>query len=626
MEIGRRIGPVVRRVGGVRKNHGIGDMSHHRGGGFGVEPHMGIARRMMVSVGCVGRFGVILDQFDPFRGGHHLQRGISGILDQRRHPHLKSGADFQQERGPPHRHQVTRFWRVGVFALIARHERSHVDVRAADLLRPVLQDRERHDDVEWFGSSGTGGRAGRDPMKRHESQCEQGEREQTQHPADGNTRFPQSQRGESASAHRHMRLTGCRVSISVAHRPERHVLRLWQWRSGMKVVGLMSGTSADAVDAVLVSIARRGRTPRISTVAFASVLYPRSLQQRIMELSLHGRVDQICHMNVYLGELFAKAALRVIRKAGYLPADIDLIGSHGQTIHHLPNGIREAGVGLVRSTLQIGEPSVIAERTGITTVANFRPRDMAAGGEGAPLVPYAHAAAFAHPRRGRLVVNIGGISNVTYLPPGGGIAELQAFDTGPGNMVMDGIVGQVSKGRRRYDAGGRLAMRGNVSHRLLATLISHPFLARCPPKSTGREEFGAPFVRRLVMKQQKGRLSTEDLLATCAAWTAEAIGSSRRWLVGDVDEVIVGGGGVRNRAVMGGLRQVFAPAPVSTFDDHGWSSHAFEATAFALLAHDTYRGQCTNVPQVTGARHAVLLGVVAPGSPSFRRKGPHAAR
>jgi anhydro-N-acetylmuramic acid kinase len=168
----------------------------------------------------------------------------------------------------------------------------------------------------------------------------------------------------------------------------------------MKVVGLMSGTSADGVDAALVSIVRRGGTPRITPLAFASLPYPRSLQQRIVELSLHGRVDDICHLNTYLGELFAKAALRVIQQSKCRPADIDLIGSHGQTIHHLPKGRREPGVGLVRSTLQIGEPAVIAERTGITTVANFRPRDMAAGGEGAPLVPYAHAVAFGHARRG----------------------------------------------------------------------------------------------------------------------------------------------------------------------------------------------------------------------------------
>ena len=194
----------------------------------------------------------------------------------------------------------------------------------------------------------------------------------------------------------------------------------------MKVVGLMSGTSADGVDAALVNIVRRGGISRITPLAFASLPYSRTLQQRLVELSLHGQVAEICHMNAYLGELFANAALRVIRKANYRATDIQLIGSHGQTIHHLPKGIREPGVGVVRSTLQIGEPAVIAERTGITTVANFRPRDMAAGGEGAPLVPYAHAMAFRHPRRCRLVVNIGGISNVTYLPAGGGVQDLRA--------------------------------------------------------------------------------------------------------------------------------------------------------------------------------------------------------
>jgi anhydro-N-acetylmuramic acid kinase len=394
----------------------------------------------------------------------------------------------------------------------------------------------------------------------------------------------------------------------------------------MKVVGLMSGTSADAVDAALVKIVRRGRGTRITALAFASLPYPPSLQQRILELSQRGHVAQVCHMNMYLGELFAKAALKVIRKAGHCPADVGLIGSHGQTIHHLPNGIREPGVGLIRSTLQIGEPSVIAERTGITTIANFRPRDMAAGGEGAPLVPYAHAAAFAHPRRGRLVVNIGGISNVTYLPPGGGVAQLQAFDTGPGNMVMDAIVKDATKGKHLYDAGGRMAMRGMVNRRLLDELLTHPFLARRPPKSTGREEFGAALTQRLLARQRRTHLSIEDLLATCAAWTAEAIGSSRRWLTGGIDEVIVGGGGVYNRAVMESLREVLSPAPVSVFEDCGWSSKAFEATAFALLAYDAYHGRCTNTPQVTGARRAIPLGVLAPGGSGFGMNGVCAVR
>ncbi|MBS0169281.1 MAG: anhydro-N-acetylmuramic acid kinase [Nitrospira sp.] len=381
----------------------------------------------------------------------------------------------------------------------------------------------------------------------------------------------------------------------------------------MKVVGLMSGTSADGVDAALVNIVRRGGTSQITPLAFASVPYSRTLQQRLVDLSLHGQVAEICHMNAYLGELFAKAVLRVIRKAKYRPSDIDVIGSHGQTIHHLPKGRREPGVGMVRSTLQIAEPAVIAERTGITTVANFRPRDMAAGGEGAPLVPYAHAMAFGHARRSRLVVNIGGISNVTYLPAGGGIQELRACDTGPGNMVLDEIVRVATGGTRSYDAGGRMARQGLVNQALLRELMAHPFLIRRPPKSTGREEFGAPFVQALLARQRKARWSVEELLATCAAWTAEAIGSCRRWITGEIDEVIVGGGGVHNRAIMDALCGVFAPSRVLTFDECGWSSRAFEATAFALLAHDMLYGQCTNVPGVTGARHPVVLGTVVPG-------------
>ncbi len=394
----------------------------------------------------------------------------------------------------------------------------------------------------------------------------------------------------------------------------------------MKVVGLMSGTSADGIDAALVSIVRRGGRPKITPIAFASSPYPRALQQRLVDLSLHGDVAEICHMNTYLGELFAKAALKVIRAAKHQPADIHAIGSHGQTIHHLPNGRREPGLGLIRSTLQIGEPAVIAERTGITTVANFRPRDMAAGGEGAPLVPYAHAVAFSHARRARLVVNIGGISNVTYLPAGGGLADVRAFDTGPGNMVLDAIVQDATQGTRAYDAGGRWARKGTIHRPLLTELMAHPFLARRPPKSTGREEFGAPFVRRLRDKQKRARLSMEDLLATCAAWTAEAIGSARRWVPGKIDDVIIGGGGVSNRAIMASLRTVFAPAPVLSFDECGWSSKAFEATAFALLAHDLLQGHCTNVPQVTGARRPVLLGSIVPGGAGRQGMGvyvPH---
>jgi anhydro-N-acetylmuramic acid kinase len=328
-------------------------------------------------------------------------------------------------------------------------------------------------------------------------------------------------------------------------------------------------------------------------------------------------------MNAYLGELFAKAALRVIKKAAYSPSDIDLIGSHGQTIHHLPRGIRERGLGTIRSTLQIADAAVIAERTGIPTVGNFRARDMAAGGEGAPLVPYVHAVAFGHPHQGRLVVNIGGISNVTYLPPGADVRSVSAFDTGPGNMVMDAVVRVSTGGKFSYDAGGRRALRGTIDRRLLAELMDHPFITRRPPKSTGREEFGEAFVRWLGKRVRKAGLELEDILATCAAWTAEVIGAARRWIAGPLDEVIVGGGGVHNRAVMAHLRDVFKGTRVRRFDDLGWDSKAFESTAFAVLAHQTIHGHCTNLPEVTGARSAVLLGMLAPGRSGRRHPWIH---
>ena len=375
----------------------------------------------------------------------------------------------------------------------------------------------------------------------------------------------------------------------------------------------MSGTSGDGVDAALVEIRGRGQNLTVRSLAFYPLPYSRSLRQRILAASTEGHVAEICHLNATLGELFAKAALGVIKRAGLRPADVHLIGSHGQTVHHLPQGRRELGVGLVRSTLQIAEPAVIAERTGMTTVANFRPRDMAAGGEGAPLTPYVHDLLFHHPKRSRLIVNLGGISNVTYLPHGGALDSLRAFDTGPGNMVLDAVAAHVTHGRAAMDRGGKMAGRGRIDVGLLAELLTHPFLVRRPPKSTGREEFGEAFLQSLFGRQRRRGVSPQDLLSTCARWTAEAVGTARRWLRGPIDEVLVGGGGIYNKTVMAHLMDVFAPTRVLTFDDVGWPSKAFEAIAFAVLAYQTVRGHCTNVPSVTGAKRPVLLGTIVPG-------------
>jgi anhydro-N-acetylmuramic acid kinase len=385
----------------------------------------------------------------------------------------------------------------------------------------------------------------------------------------------------------------------------------------MKVVGLMSGTSGDGVDAALVEITGRKQSLRARTLAAQTLAYPRTLQQRIVTASVSGTVGEICHLNALLGEWFADAALQVIRRAKLRPADIALIGSHGQTIHHLPHGIQAAGVGAIRSTLQIAEPTVIAERTGITTIGNFRTRDVAAGGQGAPLTPMAHALLLKHPRRARLVVNLGGISNVTYIPRGGSEEEVVAFDTGPANMVLDGLMARLSNGRFLMDRDGKLALKGKVDTRLLSKLLAHPFLSKRPPKSTGREDFGPALVDELITIQQQQKLSLEDLLATCSMWTAKAVGTSRRWIKGQVEEVVVGGGGVRNRGIMGHLSSVFAPVPVTTFDALGWDSKAFEAVAFAVLAYQTVTGQWGNLPAVTGATHPVILGAIVPAGPHW---------
>jgi anhydro-N-acetylmuramic acid kinase len=380
--------------------------------------------------------------------------------------------------------------------------------------------------------------------------------------------------------------------------------------ASMRVIGLMSGTSGDGVDAALVRINGTGQDLRVHLLAFEVLPYPRKLHERILVTAKAGSVADVCHLNRVLGEWFARAALRVLARARLKPSAVHLIGSHGQTIHHLPRPVRESGLGALRSTLQIAEPAVIAERTGITTVADFRPRDVAAGGEGAPLTPYVHYLLLRHPRRSRLIVNLGGIGNVSYLPAGQSLEAVQAFDTGPGNMVLDALASHASGGRRMMDRNGRLAARGTVDPSLLTRLLAHPFLRRRPPKSTGREDFGEAFLRRLLA-EHRGR--PEDLLATCSLLTAMSVGGARRWLHGGIDEVIVGGGGALNRTLMSHLAAVFSPVPVKRFEEIGWDSKAFEAVAFAVLAYQTIHGECANVPAATGALHPVVLGKIVPG-------------
>jgi len=380
----------------------------------------------------------------------------------------------------------------------------------------------------------------------------------------------------------------------------------------MRVAGLMSGTSADGVDAAIVDIGPRG----IELLAFETFPHPAALRRQIFALfdPARARIDDLCHLNFRLGEAFAAAVIRLARKSRIALGSIDLVGSHGQTVYHIPEGRRE-GRGVVRSTLQIGEPSVIAERTGIATVADFRPRDVAAGGEGAPLVPFADHILFSDKRRSRAVQNIGGIANVTYLPAGGAAESVLAFDTGPGNMMIDRAAWHATRGKSRYDKNGCLAARGRVDARLLGELMRHPYLRRRPPKSTGREMFGVQLTDALWRRERKRGVAPRDILATLTALTARSIADAyRRFLPAMPDETILCGGGAENPTLLAMLRRELQPARVARMDEFGLDPRAKEAVSFAILAYATAQGIPNNVPSATGARRAVVLGKVVPGT------------
>jgi anhydro-N-acetylmuramic acid kinase len=378
-------------------------------------------------------------------------------------------------------------------------------------------------------------------------------------------------------------------------------------------VGLMSGTSADGIDAVVAELRGLGRGLRPKLHAHVHTPFPAKFRQEVLRACLHGTVAEICELNFALGERFAAAALAAIRKAGLKPAQITAIGSHGQTVHHLPNARHP-------STLQIGEPCVIAERAGVTTVADFRVRDLAAGGQGAPLVPYADWALFTDATRPRIVQNIGGIGNLTFLPPDADLGDVLAFDTGPGNMILDAAVTALTQGRLAYDRDGRLAAQGLVSERLLADCMARPFIRRRPPKTTGREEFGEMFVQPFLARARKLRLTANGIAATATAFTARSIADAyRRFVFPKLTQaqlsrlqIILGGGGAKNPVLRRMLAERLGTGEILAHEAFGIPDSAKEALAFAILARATLRGQPSNVTGSTGARRPVILGKIVP--------------
>src|SRR5690348_8829741 len=364
----------------------------------------------------------------------------------------------------------------------------------------------------------------------------------------------------------------------------------------MLVAGVMSGTSLDGIDVAIVDI--RGKL--IRPLAFYSTPYPKAVREALLGVSnAMTHTATIARLHFLLGELYADAVKKASRR--HKPA---LIGVHGQTIYHEASPVDYLGR-RVASTLQIGEAAIVAERTGIHTISNFRERDIAAGGQGAPLVPYVDYVLFRHAKRGRVALNVGGIANITVIPAGAKPEDVVAFDTGPGNMVIDALVAHHSEGRQRYDRNGSIARRGKVHERLLDAMMSDPYLVRKPPKTTGREQFGQQFVSGLLATE----IPLPDLIATATEFTAQSIASS---LPKGMRELVVSGGGAHNRQIMRRLGELLPGIDVVSSADFGIDPDAKEAIAFAVLAYEFVRGRPGNLPGATGSRRSVILGKSSP--------------
>ncbi len=369
----------------------------------------------------------------------------------------------------------------------------------------------------------------------------------------------------------------------------------------LMVIGLMSGTSIDGIDAALVEVTRDDPDVRVRSIATYFRPYSPSERDRLLALTRPGGpVEAICAANVDLGEWLTQAVQGVIAKASIATSACDLVASHGQTIWHIPG----------HSTFQIGSAAVLAERIGLPVVSNFRAREMAAGGAGAPLVSYVDFLLFRDARRARAVQNLGGIGNVTWLPANAMLDNVLAFDTGPGNMVIDGVA-QVAAGHQRDD-GGHLAKAGLVSKVLLKQVLADPFFRLPPPRTTGREQFGGEFAQWFVKQGQKLGLTPPDLVATATMLTVRSIQDAYRDYLQEIGEVILGGGGVHNSTLVQWLREAFAPVPVRTTADYGIDPDFKEAIAFAVLGAETAWGNPGNLPSATGARRRVILGDLTP--------------
>lgn len=376
------------------------------------------------------------------------------------------------------------------------------------------------------------------------------------------------------------------------------------------VVGLMSGTSADGIDAVLVEIKNNGVKTKLRQIAFETYPYSNSLKNFILKNSdvKTARLDNITRLNILLGEYFADAAMKIVKRVKLDIKDIDLIGSHGQTISHSPEKIKMFGKS-IRATLQIGEPTVIAKRTGVVTVGDFRVADVAVGGSGAPLVPYFDYIMFRSHKHNRGLLNIGGIANITVIPKNGSLNNIFAFDTGPGNMIIDNIMRRLFN--KPFDKSGHVARRGKLNTQLLNWMMKNKYFTQQPPKSTGREMFGEKFVEKILEKTKN--VPNENIITTVTEFTAITIYDSYLKFIKNkvtLDEIIVSGGGVHNLYLMNSLEKYFHPIIIKPIENVGYSSDAKEAICFAVLANETISGNAANVIGATGASKSTILGKI----------------
>ncbi len=375
----------------------------------------------------------------------------------------------------------------------------------------------------------------------------------------------------------------------------------------MYIAGIMSGTSLDGIDVTLVHIEGSGVESKVKLIHFITVPFCNDMKNEIQQaLSIeNSNVQLICSLNFKLGLCFANAVREVCKEANFPLGQLNLIGSHGQTIYHQP---KHDG-NMIPSTLQIGEPAVIAYETNTTVISNFRTMDIAAGGQGAPLVPYSEIILYRHPTKNRLLQNIGGIGNVTIIPSHLSDKNVIAFDTGPGNMVIDEMCQRLFQ--LSYDQNGKIAKQGVVVDEILTYCMNHPFLKMNPPKSTGREQFGEEFVSELLKRYE--RHSKENIVTTVTMFTARSIVHQYKEFIlpyYEIDEVILGGGGSYNRTLVEMIRNGLKEEKCALFlqEDIGYSSEAKEAIAFAILANETYHRNPSNVPSATGAKQSVVLG------------------